>query len=124
MNSIDASRWLPRLDGFGMILAVLAIVLQLTRSTRQVLLPLTATSRTHRHRLTARSAGAVAGTRLALPFNYHMMGIKRLDLARACCRAGASTVHMLCAAVLRRCPGALRTRSGRTCNSSLRAVAL
>jgi len=48
MNSIDASRWLPRLAGFGTIfMAVLAMVLQLTRSTRQVLLPLTATSRTH-----------------------------------------------------------------------------
>ena len=103
MNSIDASRWLPRLDGFGIILAVLAIVLQLTRSTCQVLLPLTATSRTHKHRLTARSAGAVAGARLALPFNHHTMRVKWLDSARACRRAGALRVHMLCAAVLRRC---------------------
>ena len=73
MNSTDASRWLPRLAGFGTIMAVLAMLLQLTPSTRQVLLPLTATSRTHRHRLTARSAGRVAGARLPLPFNYHMM---------------------------------------------------
>ena len=104
-------------------MAVLAMLLQLTPSTRQVLLPLTATSRTHRHRLKARSAGAVAGTRLALPFNYHMMRVKWLDSARACCRAGASTVHMLSAAVLRRCSGAPDPRSGRRSTSIWCAVA-
>ena len=124
MNSIDASRWLPRLAGFGTIMAVLAMLLQLTPSTRQVLLPLTATSRTHRHRLTAQSAGAVAGTRVALPFNYHMIRIKWLDMARACCRAGASPVHMLCTAVLRRCSGAPDPRSGRRSTSTGCAVAL
>ena len=88
-------------------MAVLAMLLQLTPSMRQVLLPLTATSRTHRHRLTAQSAGAVAGTRLALPFNYHMMRVKWLDSAQACRRARALHVHMPCAAVLRRGCGGL-----------------
>ena len=36
----------------------------------------------------AERAGAVAGTRLALPFNHHTMRVKWLDSARACRRAG------------------------------------
>ena len=85
--------------------STLAMLLQLTWPTRQVLLPLTATSRTHRHRLTARSAAAVTGARLALPFNHHTMRVKWLDSARACRRAGALRVHMACTAVLRPAPG-------------------
>ena len=45
------------------------------------------------------------GARQALPFNLYMMCVKWLDLAIACCRAGARPVRMACAAVLRRCTG-------------------